>query len=838
MGRIDIADTSATTVFWRGCVTALKRSVRRGGLVLGVLAVMVLPDAWAAPEPLGPVTSASALTNGAQLALQGGGSMTLKFLAQGMVHVNVIPPGRSTLPTGAVVFDTPAAGSAEFFQDSDKVFVRQGELAAIIMKNPLQVVIMRSDGSVISADLPGGALVDRDGGTVVMVKQVRPDERFFGMGLAGGPLDRRGRTLTMRNTDNAAYDEFTNPLYSSTPFFYGHTGGSSYGLYVDNPTISVFDFAKSSPNVLSVASTGGTLNYYVLAGPTPAAVAESFKSLTGATPVPPKWSLGYLQAHFGYASAAEVLGLAREFRSRGIPCDAFFLDLDYNDRLFTLTWNPSTWPNPVAFNTEMESMGFKRVNIIEPLMTVYDPLWAYTAANRWFVTGPTGDPLVTNIWLGDVSFVDFTKPAAREFFKGAVKSFLSTGVSGLWADLNEPAANYLPYAIFDFEGQPRYEYASRNIYALWEAATLNDALKEAQPGLRPFIVSRSGFAGIQRYAANWSGDTHSTWDSLRVQVQVANSMGLSGQNFFGADIGGFLGAPDAELFLRWLQFGSATPFMRNHSINTVPLREPWRFGEPYTSAAKAIIEWRYRLMPYLYGLFVAAENTGAPVLAPTYFHHPSDTQTHAASSEFMLGASMLVAPVTTPGASTRTLYLPAGSAWFNYYSDQLHAGGQTITVPAPIHQLPLMVRAGSIIPMGPVRQHAGDTAVADFLMLDVFPGASATFTLRDDDGATTAYRQGAFRDTTLNWTEAGSVAELSAQVSGGSLAEPARPWWLQVRAWSGAPSRVLADGVVLARANSVSALNDAGGWSYDQNLKRLVVRTPANRMAARVRIER
>lgn len=809
--------------------------------VLALCAFLVAPvlqTAQAAPAPLGPVTAATALPNGAQATLAGGGSLQLEFLAEGVVHVNVLPPGRATLPTGAVILSTPAAGTAEFFQDADRIYVRQAGLAAIIVKNPLQVVLMRADGSVISADVPGGAQFDAVDGTVVLIKHARADERFFGMGLNGGPLDRRGRSMTMRNTDSAAYDEFTNPLYSSTPFFFGHTGGATYGLYVENPSISVFDFAKRSPDTLSIASVGGTLNYYVMAGPTPAAVAASFKALTGATPVPPRWALGYQQAHFGYASAEEVLGLAREFRTRNIPCDAFYLDLDYTDQLFTLSWHRTAWPDPVGFNNEMEGMGFKRVNILEPLMTVYDPLWAFTAANKWFVTGPTGDPLITNIWLGDVSFVDFTKAPARDFFKGALKTFLSTGVSGIWADLNEPAANDLPYAIFDFEGQPRYEFASRNVYALWEAATVRDALAEAQPGLRPFIVSRSGFAGIQRYAANWSGDTYSTWDSLRVQVQVANSMGLSGQNFFGADIGGFLGAIDAELFLRWLQFGATTPYMRNHSMNTSPLREPWRFGEPYTSAARSMIEWRYRMMPYLYGLFVAAENSGMPVLAPTFFHHSADTGTHGPSSEYMLGASLLVAPVTTQGATTRSLYLPAGASWYNYYTDTLHAGGQQLTVAAPIHQLPLMVRAGSILPMGPVRQYASQAVAGESLLLDIFPGANASFTMRDDDGATTAYRTGVYRDTALQWSETGTVSQFTATVTGGNLAEPSRPWWLQVRAWNAAPARVLADGVVLTRLTTATALGDAGGWSWDATNRRLIVRMPGRQAAAVVRIER
>nr|WP_316640525.1 TIM-barrel domain-containing protein [uncultured Roseateles sp.] len=806
--------------------------------LLLLLCLACLGPAWGVPVALGPVTLATPLANGASLALGGvGGSLRIEFLAGGIVHIEATPPGAATLSTGAMLAQTPASGAPDFFDDGSKVFLRQAGLSVIVIKNPLQVVVMRNDGSVLSADLPGGVLWDADSGLVIGAKFTAPDERFFGLGLAGGPLDRRGRLMLMRNSDRAAYEELSNPLYSSTPFFYGQRDGKTYGLFVDNPSTTQFDLGRQWTEVLSIASQAGTLSYYLIPGPTPAEVARGFGRLTGNTALPPRWSLGYLQAHFGYASAAEVLGLAQEFRARSIPADAFFLDLDYTDRLFTMSWNPGTFPDPAGFNAQMAAMGFKRVNILEPLLTVFDPLWSSYAGAGLLATGPDGQPLITPIWMGEVSWIDFTKPAARADFKLRLKNFLATGVSGLWADLNEPAANDMPYARFDFSGQPRLEYASRNVYALLEVAALHEALAEAQPGLRPFIVSRSGFAGMQRYAANWSGDTDSTFDSLRVQVQIAASMGLSGQNLFGADVGGFLGAPNAELFLRWLQFGVATPLLRNHSTNTSPLREPWRFGEPYTSVAKAMIEWRYRLMPYLYGLFVQAERDSQPVLAPTFFHFPADTATHAQSGEYLLGPSLLVAPVFTEGATTRSLYLPSGASWFDYNTDQRYSGGQQVQVAAPLHQLPMFVRAGSIVPMGPVRQFA-DQVVEEMLLLDVFPGANASFTLHDDDGATTAYRNGAYLDSLLSWTEGSGFAQLDVSNTGGTLAAISRPWWVQVRAWPQAPARVLADGVALAHAASPAAMGEAGAWFHDAAGGRLLVRMPGRKPAQSLRVER
>src|SRR6185436_11373032 len=224
---------------------------------------------------------------------------------------------------------------------------------------------------------------------------------------------------------------------------------------------------------------------------------------------------------------------------------------------------------------------------------------------------------VTDIWFGRVGWFDFTKPTAVRFYVDVLKSFLSTGISATWNDLNEPAANYMVDGIYDFNGDPRTDQQARNVYALHESAASYQAQLEARPNVRPWILSRAGYAGMQRYAANWGGDQTASFDSMRVSVQMASSMALSGQNQYGHDIGGFIGSPSPELFLRWLELGSYTTFFRNHAINTSAAREPWAFGEPYLSMAREIIGERYRLMPYLYSLMARASRTGVPALAPT-----------------------------------------------------------------------------------------------------------------------------------------------------------------------------------------------------------------------------
>ncbi|TAK77416.1 MAG: DUF5110 domain-containing protein [Aquabacterium sp.] len=817
-------------------------------LLLRLLAAVLLLAAGAAQAAfvaLGPAQSVAQRPNGAQFSLSGGGTLLVEFLDGGIAHVHAVPPGVTPLPTGATLAQTAATGTLTFFDSGDTVYLIQGPLAAVIKKNPLQVTIARADGSVLSADLPGGLWWDNASGTIVALKAAASGERFLGMGLAGGTLDKRGRLLWMKNTDAAAWTSQSNPLYTSTPYWLGQRDGRHYGFFLDNPAAAVFDFdsaGNGGSGQVTIAAFAGTLDYYVLAGPLPADVTRAFGKLTGNTPRPPRWALGYWQSRFGYKSAAEILSLAQTFRQLQIPCDGFFLDLDYMDRWQALSWDPSAFPDPAGFSAQMDQLGFQRVPIVEPLLSRFDRLWPWFQAQDYLLKDAAGQPVITNIFLGDVSWIDFTKTTARDFFTAQLAGFVAgSGVSGIWADLNEPAANSMPHAIYDFDGKPRYDVAARNVFALHETAAFNQALQLARPGYRPFILSRSGFAGVQRHAANWSGDAATSFDALKTSVEMSVSMGLSGQNLFGHDIGGFLGSPSAELFLRWLQFASATPFMRNHANFDTQPREPWRFGDTVSWAARKQIEWRYRLMPYFYSLYAKAESDGVPVLAPTLFHFPADTATATQNGEFMLGASLLLAPVVTEGATTRALRLPAGSAWYDTHTDTRYAGGQTVTVDAPLDRLPTFARAGSIVPMGPVRQYAAQASSDEHLMLDIFAdgaGTTGAFTLVEDDGLTLAYRNGQQRSTPLAWSETASAATLGIGPATGSYPAVTRPWWLQVRGWNAAPKAVVADGTTLAQLTNPQAFGPAGGWLYDSTTKRIVIRLPGSQPAASVRIDR
>jgi alpha-glucosidase len=616
----------------------------------------------------------------------------------------------------------------------------------------------------------------------------------------------------MRNVDWAGYGEFSDPLYVTIPYFWGMRNTKAYGLFLDNPAMPMFRFDDDGSGAVVVGAGEGELDYYLFVGPAPADVAAAYGRTTGLPTLPPKWSLGYHQSRYGYASSEEILTVAASLRELKIPTDAIHFDIDYLDRLQMFTWNPATFPNPIEMNATLDRYGFKRVNISEPLLRTDDRLWPYLSAAQFLVGGPGGGPNVTDIWFGSVGWFDFTKPTAARWYIDVLKSFLSTGITATWNDLNEPAANYMVDAIYDFDGERRTDLQGRNLYALHENTLSYQAQLELRPNVRPWILSRAGYAGIQRYAANWGGDQTATFDSMRVSVQMASSMALSGQNQYGHDIGGFMGSPSPELFIRWLELGSFTTFFRNHAINSSAPREPWAFGEPYLSMAREIINERYRLMPYLYSVMSLASRTGIPAVAPTLFHFPGDTATYRQDTEFMLGPSLLVAPVLLEGSVGRTLYLPSGADWFDASSDTRYVGGINVTVAAPLERIPLFVRAGAVIPKGPVMQFAGEQPLQD-VHLQLYPGPATTFQMYEDDGVSFDYARGMYLSTAITRADTASGMTCRIERTGGNWIPPAgRSWWLEIHA-SAAPAAVTSNGVAVPQAASETALTSMPqGW--------------------------
>ena len=788
---------------------------RRGRAAAAALLALVATAAPAAAafQFVGAVASTTVVPSGVEFRFAAGGLIRIDMLATDLVRLRISPTGVLSSRVSGAISGLPLPAGAAVYDTSSATYLLSHEAAVIVRKAPFQIFVLRPDGSPVLRGVPSGVGWDAESGLVTARFEAPAGERYFGLGLRGGPLDRRGRQILMMNVDRIAIGELDDPQYQSIPFYYGLIDGRAHGVFVDSPAVPFFDLDSAGTGVTSVGAMEGELDCYVIAGPAMWRVAHAYASLTGFPALPPAWSLGYHQSRFGYRSQQEFLDLAAAFRSYRIPADALHFDLYYLDRLQAFTWDPVTFPNPWLMNATLGAWGFKSVAIVDPVVRTDDRLHPYLAAAGHFVADVDAAPIVNSIFYGVVSWLDFTKRAAADWYRNTLASFLTTGISGVWNDLNEPAQNAMPEAIYDFDGERRTDRQARNLYALREVALSYDAQLQARPNVRPWVLSRGGYAGIQRYAATWSGDRLSSFEALRISVQMSASMGLSGAPQFGHDIGGFLGSPSPELFIRWLEFGSFTPFFRNHAMNWSDPREPWRFGQPYLGLARQVIEERYRLLPYMYSLFESASRIGQPVVAPTVFHYPDDAGTYTQDTDFMLGPMLLVAPVVREGDTTRTVYLPGGDRWTDVRTETTYGGGQWVTVPAPLGAIPVFAREGAIVPRGPVRQFTGER-VPEFLSVDVYPGPDASFTLYEDDGVSFDYRHGAFLRTRIAKTASAGVTRLEIERTEGAWMPPPRPWLLTFHAHA-VPSAVDLNGTPLPFTPSSAGLESlAQGWTY------------------------
>ncbi|MDL5050850.1 glycoside hydrolase family 31 protein [Oscillatoria amoena NRMC-F 0135] len=648
----------------------------------------------------------------------------------------------------------PQEASFTVKETQESITVVSPSLEVEIRKNPMRINFKSPSGQVINED-DAAFGTSWIGEQVTTYKKLQEGERFIGLGEKTGPLDRRGSGYQNWNSDAYGYHAGSDPLYCSTPFYIGIHNGMVYGIYLDNTHKSFFNFGASNNRFASFSADSGDMNYYFISGNSVADIIRQYTHLTGRMELPPKWSLGYQQCRYSYYPDKEVLAVANTFREKDIPCDVIVLDIHYMDKYKIFTWDKKNFPDPKAMLHTLAELGFHVVVMCDPGIKAEKGYEAYEDGIKHdvFLKYPDGTNYTGQVWPGWCHFPDFTKPKSRIWWAEQLQAYTELGIDGFWNDMNEIATwgHMLPENIeLDFEGSKATMRKGRNIYGLQMARSTYEGAVKLLHGKRPFNLTRSGFSGIQRYAAVWTGDNVAYDEHMLLGVRLVNSMGLTGIAFAGYDVGGFVGNADIKLFTRWLSIGSFSPFFRGHSMINSRDAEPWTYGEEAEQICRNYIRFRYRIMPYIYSAFYEASQTGMPVQRSLAIDYAHDAKIYDPQfqNQYLFGPYILVAPVESSKEITK-VYLPEGT-WYSLYDGRRYPGSKEIFVECPVHRLPVFIKAGAIVPMQ--RPGPNTSAASDVLELHIYKGQESTSAFYyEDDGQTFDYKDGKYSAWKINY---------------------------------------------------------------------------------------
>lgn len=772
---------------------------------------------------------------GRSLVLEAGtrGEVWLTPAMPGVVQIRLLraTPWSREEPSASLTVDEstwPEIPAPAVQESADHLLVRCPGVLVRVDKQPLRLHYWTEpEGGPLLAESPEGGLFT-DGWSVGVRFLLEPEDRFYGLGepeqLKGPvPLNHRGRRYPIWNKHLPAPSRLVLPMLVS---------GRGYGLFIDNPWPAEWDLGTDGRH-FSYKAQGGQITYYLIAGPALTAVLDRYTRLTGRPSLPPRWSFGLLQSKFGYRSRREVEGLVSTFREKSIPLDAVIIDLYWFRKMGDMAFDRSAFPDPAGMISALKEQSIRVILIEEPYVTTESRLFPEGERLGLFGRRPDGRTYTFDFWAGEAALVDFTLPLARQWWADQHRPLMEMGVDGWWTDLNEPEVH--PQ---DMVHEIGIAPSVHNVYAFYMLKAVELAHRQHRPEQRLFILSRSGWPGVQALGAGlWSGDVETRWAALANQIPLGLSMSMAGMPFWNTDIGGFVGdMPSPELYIRWMQFGAFTPVMRPHGAQQD--REPWAFGPETEAIATRYIHLRYRLLPYTYTLAREANQAGLPLMRPLVLHYPQDAATFNLGDQFLWGRDLLVAPVVTPGAGRRTVYLPDG-VWYDFWSSRRIVGGRRVTARAPIETLPLFVRAGAIIPMAPERERTGGGWPE--LTLAVYPGdGTSSFELYEDDGESTAYQSEFSTLTPMTCSVLGGVVEVTIGPARGRCAGQAvlRRYSLEVKL-DRRPSRVavagqsvaggmeeLGEQVVPARRSQRNLAQSDSGWRYDRRARVLHVKLP------------
>jgi alpha-glucosidase len=768
------------------------------------------------PETLGSAASVATLENGLRIETTSGGVEQIVALRDDVLRVRVskdhlLPEDASW----AVLPDARTSSAAVTREDSTgTVGFRTKSLQVSINRDDLRITVRDHNDKILLED---AAPLRFEGSAFRVVETMPQDEHYFGLGDKTGPLDRRNHAYTMWNTDTYRFQESTDPLYKSIPFFMAFRAGNATGIFLDNTARSSFDFGKESPSSYSFGAVEGPADYYIFPGPSPQQVVETYAWLTGRPPLPPRWMLGFHQSRYSYTPESRLMEIANRLRADRIPADALYLDIDFQDRNRPFTVDQQTFPDLPKSLATLHDMHFHVVAITDLHIADapgqgYAPYDSGMAGDN-FLHRPDGSVYVGSVWPGQSVFPEFTRAETRAWWGTLYKPFVGMGLDGFWNDMNEPSifdtpTGTMPLDVLHRIDEPGFSQRAathaeiHNVYGMENSRATYEGLRKIEPDVRPFVLTRATYAGGQRYAATWTGDNSSTWNHLRMTCPMLKSLGLSGFSFSGADVGGFAGTATPDLLTKWIEISTFQPIDRDHTEKGTGDQEPWVGGVDQENIRRRFIEERYRLMPYLYTLAEESSRTGLPMMRPLFLDYPDAARDkhpididQGVESEFLLGHDLLVAPSPYPDEpDAYTVEFPSAD-WYDYWTGERvsdpppdpapnpnapPAPAEQVALSAQVHPtldtLPVFVRGGAIVPVQPLVQSTGETPKGP-LTLRVYAGDDCHGSLYTDDGESFAFERGDFLRMNFTCTVTNNAIEITVSKHEGTYA----PWWKSLR---------------------------------------------------------
>jgi alpha-glucosidase len=805
------------------------------------LAILLMLSAWtstalSSSPSMDTQTAVKDIPSGMEVTL---GRVVLRVVAlsPGIVRFRYAPnstfgPDESFAVLKDSGFSTPEV------KVSDKgleVVAQTGELSVMVNKSSLAVTVYDTQGRLILMDRYDEPFTFTPEGFQTW-KRMSEDEHFYGLGDKAVSEDRRQHSFSMWNTDAVMWEESTDPLYKSIPFFMSVKAGNAYGIFFDNTFRSNFQFGKFNDEYYSFGAPGGELNYYFINGPEPKKVVEQYSALIGRTPLPPLFTLGYQQCRWSYMSEARAREVTGEFRKRKIPADVIYFDIDYQEGWRVFTINRKTFPTFEQMVQDLGQTGWKTVLITDLHIAAIPGYKPYDEGvkNGYFVKNPDGTNFLGPVWPGPSAFPDFTRAEVRKWWGSLYAYFVKMGVRGFWNDMNEPSVFYradktMPLdVVHSVEGRKTDHREIHNVVGLENVHATYEAVLALAPDVRPFVLTRAAYAGAQRYAATWTGDNQATWNHMRLSLPTVTGLGVSGYPFVGVDVGGFSGSPTPDLLTRWTALGTFLPIDRNHAAMGTRDREPWVDGPEHEAIRKKFIEERYRLLPYIYTSMEETSRTGIPLMRLMLLEYPDDPRMtlREAEGQYMFGNSLLVAPKVKEFVDGYDMLVPEG-AWFDYWTGQrVELKGQDnkemkgkLRLNPKLDEIPVFVRAGSIIPRQPLVQNTSETPNGPF-ELWVYPGPNCRGSIYADDGSSFGYQRGDFYRGQLSCESSGNSLKIVIAAGEGKYV----PWWksysVVVVDSPKAPSSVAVNG---------RAIRD---FHYDAKGKSVTFQVPFSRQAS------